>query len=588
VCSFPRFNRANLQYSPKIDGVEFRPSVTRHLLILGLICFLTFFAGLGRGAIGDSDEAFYAEAAREMIESGDWITPYYNYELRFQKPILFYWLVAAAYQVAGVSEAAARAPSAFSGFLLAVLTYLAGRRWFDASTGFFAATIVATSFGYYSIGRQSLPDLLLALFIAAATWALIEALAAPTTTETLTPATRRLWLSLAAVLIGLGLLTKGPVAAVLPVWWRERYSASHGPTQTWRPGVLDGLLFGGIVVLVAAPWFIAMVDVHGVAYLHRFFVDENLERFATDRYNEPRPFWFYVPIVLGGLLPWSPFMLLWLPTWQRVLQRRRQVTRTEWRAVLWAAVPFVFYSLSIGKQPRYILPMLPPMALLMARSAIARLPDMQTRVPRQTALAWCGTLSAVILLLLGVLLHRARPLLFALSPSLGLVCTVIITVGAIAVFIASWTPRRWALPVTLTCASVATLLSLHYSVVSAADLEPVQRMARIYTTVHQGDEPSATYRVFVRNLIFYTGVQQVDLVEPEAVVAFMRQPERVLCVITRDDLDDIRRDHDIEVRTLGSVQYFNPAGVRLRTLLWPDPDEDLETVLLITNDLSDH
>ena len=96
------------------------------MLILGLVCFLTFFAGLGRGAIGDSDEAFYAEAAREMVVSGDWLTPYYNYELRFQKPILFYWLVSMTYKAAGVGEAAARFPSALAGFGLAILTYLAG------------------------------------------------------------------------------------------------------------------------------------------------------------------------------------------------------------------------------------------------------------------------------------------------------------------------------------------------------------------------------------------------------------------------------------------------------------------------------
>ena len=141
--------------------------MSRHVLILGLVCFLTFFAGLGRGAIGDSDEAFYAEAAREMVASGDWLTPFYNYELRFQKPILFYWLVSIAYKAAGIGEAAARFPSALSGLALSLLTYLVGRRWFDAATGFFAATVVATSFGYFSIGRLSLPDLPLAFFIAA-------------------------------------------------------------------------------------------------------------------------------------------------------------------------------------------------------------------------------------------------------------------------------------------------------------------------------------------------------------------------------------------------------------------------------------
>jgi 4-amino-4-deoxy-L-arabinose transferase-like glycosyltransferase len=199
--------------------------VSRHVLILGLVCFLTFFAGLGRGAIGDSDEAFYAEASREMVVSGDWLTPYYNYELRFQKPILFYWLVSMAYKAAGVGEAAARFPAALAGFGIAIITYLAGRRWFDAGTGFFAASVVATSFGYFSIGRLSLPDLPLAFFIAAATWGLVEGIGSPLATATTSVSRRRMWLAFAGVTMGLGLLAKGPVGVALPVlaatavWW---------------------------------------------------------------------------------------------------------------------------------------------------------------------------------------------------------------------------------------------------------------------------------------------------------------------------------------------------------------------------------
>ena len=286
-------------------------------------------------------------------------------------------------------------------------------------------------------------------------------------------------------------------------------------------------------------------------------------------------------------MPWSPFILLWLPTWRRVFRRERMVTRAEWRAIIWAAVPFVFYSASIGKQPRYILPMLPPMALLLARTVIARLPDEQPaaspRTGRQTALAWCGTLCAVLLFMLGLLLHRARPLLFVLTPSLALVCTGIITVGALSVLVASWSRRRWALPVTMAMASIATLLSLQYSVASAADLEPVQVMARKYAAAYQGHEPSATYRVFVRNLVFYTGREADRPRAAHEVIEFLRQPQRVLCVITKDDLARLAREHGLITRTLAEVQYFNPAGVRLRTLLWPDPSRDLETVLLVTN-----
>ena len=126
----------------------------RSVLLLILLASVTFFAGLGRPAIGDSDEGFYAEAGREMVESGDWLTPHYNYEFRFQKPIFFYWLVSSSYVAGGVGEAQARAWAALAGVGLALVTLVAGRRMFDESTGLLAGAIVATAFGYFSkIGR---------------------------------------------------------------------------------------------------------------------------------------------------------------------------------------------------------------------------------------------------------------------------------------------------------------------------------------------------------------------------------------------------------------------------------------------------
>ena len=138
---------------------------------LVLLAALTFFAGLGRGAITDSDEAFYAEAAREMVASGDWLTPYYNYETRFQKPILYYWLTAATYLVFGATEFAARFWAAMAGLGLVMVTAACGRRWYDETTGLLAGAIVATNFGYFTIARMALPDLPLTFCITLAIWA---------------------------------------------------------------------------------------------------------------------------------------------------------------------------------------------------------------------------------------------------------------------------------------------------------------------------------------------------------------------------------------------------------------------------------
>ena len=154
------------------------------MFVLVTVCALTFLAGLGRPAITDSDEGFYAESAREMVESGDWLTPHFNYVDRFEKPILYYWLAAGAYVVLGVGEAAARLPSALAGLGLSLLTFFIGRRVFDTTTGFLAGLVMATSFGHVAMARQALPDLLLALFVTLATWSAIAAWLDP-------PASRR-------------------------------------------------------------------------------------------------------------------------------------------------------------------------------------------------------------------------------------------------------------------------------------------------------------------------------------------------------------------------------------------------------------
>jgi 4-amino-4-deoxy-L-arabinose transferase-like glycosyltransferase len=134
--------------------------VHRPALLLLFLSFVTFFVGLGRPAITDSDEAFYAEAAREMVQGGDWLTPHYNYVYRWQKPILYYWLTAVTYTIFGASEYAARLWSALSGVALAFMTWKVGRQLTARDdTGWLAGAVAATCFGYVVIARLALPDL---------------------------------------------------------------------------------------------------------------------------------------------------------------------------------------------------------------------------------------------------------------------------------------------------------------------------------------------------------------------------------------------------------------------------------------------
>ncbi len=561
----------------------------RATLLVGL-AFLTFFAGLGRPAITDSDEAFYAQAGREMVESGDWVTPRYNGEYRFEKPVLFYWLVAIAYLPAGAGEFAARLPSALAGLGLVLIAFACARRWYDGETALLAGAVTATSFGYVAAARQALPDLALACFITAATWAAFEALAVPRP-----PGTRRWgWLAAAGAALAAAFLTKGPVGVVLPALavgppavWRcitEGRSRTEGAGPPLARLAGEAGLLAVICLALTLPWFAAMTATHGVAYLDRFFIGENVARFATDRYqDDPRPFWFYLPIVIGGLLPWSPLMLVFRRPLRGMPARVRRVGSPEVWLVLWALAPLVFYSISVGKQPRYVLPVLPPLAILLARAlsqALAR--QAAAGAARDPLLAAGGTVSGAILLIVGAALARAGVLLSDGSQASIRIASLSIAVAGLGVVLAALSPRQRLLPAALAAASVVTALSLQYSVLSRAGPEPVERMAALVREAGPDDVPYGRYRVFVRNLLYYVGRPHVDLFTPEQLHAFLAQPEPVLCVLPAADLEQARAD-GATAYELGRVAYLDTGRLQLRTLLWPDPATDLQTVVLATN-----
>ena len=548
-----------------------RRVVRRATLLLLLLCSVTFLAGLGRPAIGDSDEAFYAEAAREMRERGDWLTPYYNYETRFQKPVLYYWLIGGTYAVAGVGEAQARLWAALSGLGLALVTAAAGRRWRDEPTGLLAGAIVATTFGYFSIGRLSLPDLPLAFLVTLTVYATLVG-----TLDDHPRATR--WLALAGAAAGGAFLTKGPIGlvvaalAILPAWWLER--------QRLRVPLGGAIVAVALAAAIGLPWYVAMSFAHGRAYVDSFFLGDNFERFATSRFNDPRPFWFYVPIVVGGMLPWTPLGAAAVPPLRALIERREKVSALSLRLAVWALLPLLFFTASIGKQPRYILPILPPLALLLAIAIRRRVVVNGDR--RDPVLQIPAAVIAVLLATQAALFYRARPLI-VMVPTMFLAAAVAaIGLAALVALGSALAKRSRFVPGAIAIAGALLLGGLQYGL-SPAGRDPVQDMAALVGQYRTKSQTIGTYRVFVRNLVFYTGVTQTDLPSEQHVAEFLRSPTPVLCVIGADELERIAGPLGLKTRVLGEVLYFNASAVKLRTLLDPDQERDLERVLLVTN-----
>ena len=548
----------------------------RSSIPLVLLAVLSFFAGLGRGAIADADEAFYAESAREMVASGDWITPSYNFEPRFQKPALYYWLAAASYLVTGPTEFAARLWSAFAGLGLVLVTASAARRWCDEDVSFLAGAIVATNFGYFSMARMALPDLPLTFFITLSVYAALVAIHGDERRP-------RPWLLLAAVSAALGFLTKGPVALIIPTMVIAPIVLIE--RRSTRLQFSDIILAVVVFAALALPWYVVMWMRHGSAYLEGFFIGDNYERFATARFNDPRPWWFYLPVIAGGLLPWTPLTMVWISPVVQYLTRRRDISGIDLRFLLWALVPLVFYTISVGKQPRYILPILPPLALLLAGSIIERtrewrsLDGARVRPRRNRAVAVGCFLSGLFLTLLAFLIFRIQTLFVDVADGLTLTASATIALVGLLVVACSVSSAWRAAPVLLAGAAALVFAVLPWGVLSSPRDSAVSHIATMLRDVNADSRPVATYGVLVRNLVFYSRIKQTDLIDDDHLAAFVAQNPTALIVLSGDELVRLTRERGIKLEPLVQYRYFDEGQIKVGTLVRPNAD-DLQTVVL--------
>jgi dolichol-phosphate mannosyltransferase len=361
------------------------------LLVLALLAGALLFPHLSY-PLAEPDEGRYAEIGREMLTSGNWLVPTLNHEPYYDKPPLVYWLIAGSLRVFGTHEWAARLVSTLAAFWTVLATFVFGRRVIGTRAGFLAAVVLALTAGFVQCGRFLILDGVLTLFVGSA---LCTAYAAVRGRRV-----RWRWWVASSLLCGLGVLTKGPVAFVLvapPVVayaWLNRQQA--------RPTWAHWLAYGSLACGLAAPWYVA-VSVHDPHFASQFFLEHHLKRFFGGAYHDS-PVWFYIPVLLVGCMPWSLVLIPWA---RFLLSRSAAVGALRSRgmgfALLWAGWCVLFFSLSRGKLPPYVLPAVPAIALLLG-SYLERvlfqtsLPDYfrpaRTRVPGRIVvvlcLAWLG------------------------------------------------------------------------------------------------------------------------------------------------------------------------------------------------------
>ena len=317
-----------------------------------LIYAALWFGTLNYRHLIPSDEGRYAEMAREMLVTGDWVTPRYNGYKYFEKPPLQIWATAATFQLFGIGDWQARLWAALTGFLTILAIGFTGAKIYNARAGWLAAVVLASSPMWVISGHFNSLDMGLSAFLAASLCSLLIAQTAHTQSS------RSHWMWACWIFMALATLSKGVIGAAIPAMVFVIYSIS---ARDWKIWTRLHLFTGTILFLaITAPWFV-LVAQRNPEFLEFFFIHEHLQRFTQDAHSRTGPIYYFVPLLLIGLLPW----VAQLPgSITQAWQERSKTFSCGWLLSCWFLVIFAFFSVSQSKLPGYIIPVFPALALL--------------------------------------------------------------------------------------------------------------------------------------------------------------------------------------------------------------------------------
>jgi 4-amino-4-deoxy-L-arabinose transferase-like glycosyltransferase len=400
------------------------PSWRRDLLWLALAFGLLLGFRLGSYPFDNPDEGRNVEIPREMLATGDWVTPRLNGVNYFEKPPLMYWSVGAFLKFAGPSEWAMRATPALFALGGVLLTYAAARRLQGRTAGLTSATVLGTSLLYFGTGRFLVLDMAVSVLMSATLFCFILAVQEP-------PGARRRWLFYGLYAsAALATLTKGFIGflvtgAVMFLWllifnqWK-RLRPLHLPS-----GI-------ALFLLIAAPWHV-LAAMRNETWAHRYIYIEHFARFFTTYHGRYQPWHYFIWIVLGGLFPWTVFLWPAVRAAVRGGWARRGENATAWFFVTWVAFIFLFFSKSQSKLPGYILPVFPALAVLIGAWLAGVIADpagtWRLRGSLRIFSFACGLVAAALLLAVlrpGLVIHDPAQALALRTPAMVLAAVLLV------------------------------------------------------------------------------------------------------------------------------------------------------------------
>jgi 4-amino-4-deoxy-L-arabinose transferase-like glycosyltransferase len=539
---------------------------TLRLFVCAMLAAILYLPALGRPALWEPDEGRYAEIAREMLLAHDYVTPRDNWVRYFEKPPLVYWAEALSIKLLALNELAVRLPAALASVAEVTVTAALGEAMCGAAVGLTAAMVLALSPLVFGFARFATLDPPLALFITAALGAFWAAARAPGFDS----ASGRRWFLLSAAMAAAGTLTKGPVALLLTgavglAWLIGERRAREILRMPWIGAI-------AIYVAISAPWFVLAAR-RNRGFLRFFFIHEHVERYLGSAEHGWGPY-FFVMVVIAGMWPWICFVPMGIRELMRArgeganaqAPTRRPDARSQLTFMLWwFGIILVFFSIPRAKLGSYILPALPPLAII-AGYALWRLPRLELSGLRKLL----GTL-ALLNLAATAAVAIARTYFTSQAESRLLddtiAATVVLTAASLVCLAVAWRGRN--LTTAVGALALGVVMALGVMVKARLDAEPLSSYRELARAIVPFLGPGcrlASYRHFVQSLPFYTGYREALVGYRGELASFGLSPDaRESFIATDADLAQLWHSPGCAILVVNRNDFPH-----VRALLGPD------------------
>jgi len=554
---------------PRIVDLRLTSPLFQLLVVLAIS--FPYFINLDKSALWDGNETFYAETPREMLETGNYLAPMFNYEPRPQKPPLTYWVVLFGYEAVGIGELGVRLPIALAVVGTLLFTYGITRLLFSQRAALLSAAMLGTTLQLFILARKLPIDVLLLFWMTGTAYFLVRAVQKHSRRDCL----------LAYLFASLGFMTKGPVAWIIPglscfIWGllarRLKFSSMH----PWAGAI--------ILIALSAPWYFLTYQRYGWTYISDFFMKDNFARFATEIRGPARGPFYYFGVYLGYFFPWSLLSIAaGVHLWLERKSLREQNDLGYGFPLIWCAVTFLLFSISKNKQEYYIMPLYPLAAALLA-GAVDRTLFTGSPFHGHVRPHWKAAILAAALLfvVLAILSPFILPSLIPGRTVLHYAPAVVLSLVA-AILVWQLSQGRLLRSVSAVAVSMWFVFMLAgVSYLPAIErLRPVKEICRVIQAEAQTEDEIGYYRAAVPSILFYLQRQIFAISDPPTMQRKLQGATRVFCVLGDRDYRYFRDGCGLELYVLDRCRQL-PTRLTI-TLGKESPAGDGDELLLVSN-----